>query len=103
MKHNPWTPEELEMLRERYPTEGAAVSRYINHTPASCRTRARLLGLKFYQTSHSEIRWSQQEDDIIRAYYPSIGSKTLTRLPGRTKQDLFARAIRLRVKFKRGN
>ena len=103
MKHNPWTPEELDILRERYPTEGAAVSRYINHTPASCRTRARLLGLKFYQTDHPERRWSDREDNIIRSCYPTLGSKTIANLPGRTKNELFARAIRLGVKFKRGD
>lgn len=51
MKHNPWTPDELETLKQRYATEGSGVAKYVKHTPASCRTRARLLGLKFYRTA----------------------------------------------------
>lgn len=101
MKHNPWTKEELDMLRQHYPIEGAAVARYINHTPASCRTRARLLGLHFYKTDIPESIWSKQEDDLIRAHYPTEGSKMLHLLPGRFKNELHARAIRLGVKFQR--
>ena len=43
------------------------------------------------------------EDEKIRRYYPVKGSRMLYMLPGKNKTDLFARAIRLGVKFKRGD
>lgn len=103
MKHNPWTPDELEILKQRYATEGSSVAKYIKHTPASCRTRARLLGLKFYRTAGQSKPWSPDEDEKIRQHYPVMGSRMLYMLPGKNKTDLFARAIRLGVKFKRGD
>lgn len=61
------------------------------------------MGLKFYRTAGQGKPWSPDEDEKIRKYYPVKGSRMLYMLPGKNKTDLFARAIRLGVKFKRGD
>lgn len=95
--HNRWTSEELEILRKYYPMEGSEVSNRVNHSPASCRTRAGLIGLHFYETKGGKISWTEEEDDIIRTYYPTHGSSITKRLPGKSKSAVVARAIRLGV------
>ena len=94
-EHNPWTDEEIDILRKYYPYEGSKVSDRVNHSPASCRTRAGLLGLHYYKTKPEGRRWSDDEDEILRTTYPTKGTAVITDLPGKTRNQIIARAIRL--------
>lgn len=98
-EYHRWTPDEVEILIKYYPLEGAQVAQRVNHTVASCRTRARLLGLHFYNISPKEMHWSPDEDTIIREQYPTQGGKIKTLLPGRSKYDITNRAIRLGITY----
>lgn len=43
--------------------------------------------------------WSKKEDSLLREYYPSMGKKIISLLPGRTKKAVKGRVQRLELKF----
>jgi hypothetical protein len=45
-------------------------------------------------------KFTREEDDIIRAYYPTLGGKIIRWFPGRTKHHISARAQRLGINMK---
>lgn len=80
-----WKEEEDTILKEFYPSEGAAVAqRLTGRTMASCQLRAYRLGIE-RQEPHKNGKWTQEEDDILRFRYPEIGIRVAQFLPWRTK------------------
>ena len=95
---NRWTEEEDNIIREYYPTESTDVyKRLCNRTKIACRTRAKMLNIRYINT------WTKEEDDIIRKYYPTEGSSVYKRLPGRGVNSCCNRARKLNVKYNNKN
>ena len=46
--------------------------------------------------------WTKEEDKIVKKYFPTEGAQCLSRLPNRTKQGLYTRAKKLKIKFEKG-
>ena len=80
-----WSSEEDEVLLKYYPSEGSEVaSRLCGRTVASCQFRAYKLGIKREQP-HRNGRWQQEEDEILRIWYPRMGIRAAVMLPSRTR------------------
>ncbi len=98
-----WTDEEKDIIREYYPSEGNAV---LKRLPG--KTKRQLIGHTFnkgiYYSDHEKkfdvVEWSDDEDGILRKYYPSEGSKIIARLPGRTPNAIKTRASFLGLKYR---
>ena len=88
--HARWTQEEDGILREYYPTEGKRVADRLNRrTATACMQRARKLGVSRLnrtnnETTFSHRLWTNEEEDIVRRYYPTLGKAIAEMLPGRT-------------------
>ncbi len=97
-----WTDEEKEIIREYYPSEGNSV---LKRLPG--KTKRQLIGHTFnkglYYSNHKKkfevVEWSEEEDNILHEYYPSEGSKIISRLPGRTSNAIKTRASFLGLKY----
>lgn len=78
-----WTDEMDDLLRE-----GKEVP---YKSKESCKTRCRELDINhpIYRPTHF---WSNQEDNILKEYYPLEGREVYKRLPGRTMTSCRARA-----------
>ena len=69
--HEIWSEEELNILREYYPSIGITVRDYLpGRSDSAIRGRAFILGLSYMGRSQ---RWTPEEDEIIRTYYPTHG------------------------------
>lgn len=100
---NRWTPEEDSVLISRYKKEGCACRNYLpGRTKEQIHARARKLGLASSNRKNSNL-WSQQEDDVIRKYYPTEGSACAKRLNNRAKSSVRGRAWKLGVKMAEAN
>lgn len=100
-----WTPGEDDILRAYFPTEFEAVTeRLPGRSGEACRARARILGIVPQRTCRdsSGSAWRDDENEILRQFYPVEGTKCAGRLPGRTassvrhqanKLSLFRRAV----------
>ena len=58
--------------------------------------RASALGVRRQEVY---VAWTEEEDDILRKYYPTMGSKVVDMLPGRTVGSLPDRVARLGIKY----
>ena len=95
-----WTSEEISILKQYYPTEGiGVVKRLPNRNKDTCQAKAQSLGIKSNNKScPRNTQWTNEEDDIIRRFYPTEGFDCLHRLPGRSKSSVQSRACILGVK-----
>jgi hypothetical protein len=105
MQWTPWTDEEDTWLKEHYNKE-VSISYLISlfkeafnntsHTDAAIKARMKTLRL----SNIENIRfWTTAEDDIIREYYPTIGTDCRKWLSGRSKVHVQTRAKILGVSF----
>lgn len=60
-------------------------------------TQAKKLELKAPNT------WTEEENDILKEYYPSEGCKVANRLNGRTKKSIKMRVNKLGIKYQKKN
>lgn len=105
-----WSAEEDAILREYYPVEGTrVVKRLPGRTKAACMWRVRKLGLYFtgdFRKIRSRSRkpvkrkdaWTKEEEDVLRRYYFTEGTKVYLRLNSRTRDACKARAEKLGLK-----
>ena len=96
--NNNWTKEETDLLINFYkehPTGHGLKTFAKQYLPQrtfdAVRGRAKYLNLTVC------TKYTPEEDEIIKKYYPTEGVKCLSRLPGRTKGSLYDRAITLGV------
>ena len=94
--NNRWTPEECEILKKYYPTEGPNVCKRIpKRSYNSCKGKAIELGL----VNARQPKWTPEEDEILKKYYPEFGSsKVVEILRIRDAQSCAARASKLGIK-----
>ena len=94
-----WSKEEEEILCKYYPTEGPKVAnRLPGRTEEACRTRAAILNL-YDPRNIKNVKWTEEEDNVLREFYPSEGTNVAARLPGRTKGSCKKRAGTIGVKI----
>lgn len=92
-----WTPYRDEILRKRYPKEGAskALCGLLGVTRGAVCKRA-----QFLKISVNRLRkWTNAEDSKIRAIYPDSGTSILKKELGRTPRSILMRAFFLGVKY----
>jgi len=97
-----WTDEENEILIRYYPTEEEAVlERLPNKNKRQLISHVYYLGLyrKYHKKKFEVVKWSVEEDGIIRQYYPEEGIDVIKRLPGRTRNAVKTRASQLRIRY----
>lgn len=102
----PWTPEEDVILTLWYPVEGqGSFSRLSNRTATACAGRVKFLGiardLSTKGVGKSNKRWSSEEDDILRTFYPIEGQASFSRLSGRSYSACVRRVCMLNLKHMR--
>lgn len=88
-----WTEVEDEILRGYYPTEGSAVHTRLpdpGRGPKDCVLRARFLGLSCEKRC---ARWTEVEDEILRANYPLGGTDAVIGLVSRSRAAITKRAM----------
>ena len=80
MFNEKWTTSQDNFLKANYPDKGAEwCSKHLNRSPSSCISRAGKLKIK------RSYRWSKDEDDIIKKYYPLYGINKVSKLLKRNK------------------
>ena len=91
-----WTVDEDNVIRQFYPIEGASVSnRLPKRTPTACELRARKLGIKYTETASNHKSWTDEEEEIVRRYYPTLRKAITEMLPGRTADAINLKFYRL--------
>jgi hypothetical protein len=84
-----WTPDEEELLRNKYDSSSISdIAAELRRTASSVKTRSLKLGLR-----RGRQPWSKEEDDILRKLYPHMSTKDMVKeLPGRDMQGIYRRA-----------
>lgn len=86
----PWTAEELTILNQRYPKEGASDSlvKTLGRTKQAIRFKAQQVGLRNVKRK----RFTDEDIEILRERYPNEGaSKDLQKLLGRSATTIKTR------------
>ena len=106
LKDSIWSKDEIDILTKYYSKESAAdISKRIpNRSIAQIRDKAENLGL----VSHFRITrsWSEDEENILKKYYPLMGVKCIEFLPNKSKKAIASRAhicnlhVKKRKKYK---
>lgn len=93
-----WSKEDKELLRVSFPTMGTAVaSLFPNRTRIAVEAMARKMGLhvdKNNKQSHPGD-WTPEEEAILRKHYHTMGSDCSDMLPGKTREAIGAKALRM--------
>lgn len=93
----PWTEDEDNILQEYYPKEGGLVChRLPGRTRNACKNRAQYIRLQ-RQEEHKFSRWTEEEDAILKEYYPTERETVHLRLPGRTASACQRRAVGMKL------
>lgn len=95
-----WTDAEDEVLRANYAdsTIDILIELLPDRTVQAIQTRAKTLRLSKSYSSGWSTRWTDAEDEILRANYAeSTMTRLLELLPGRTKGGIYLRAFNLRI------
>lgn len=87
----PWTSKEVEILKEKYPSNSTDIPE-LNRTKRAIRGKAQRLGLS------TESRWSKNEVSVLKEKYEEHGSN----IPElhRTKKAIFKKAHKLGISNK---
>ena len=86
-----WSDEEIRILKNNYAQIGPkGCSKIINKSRSKCSDMARKLSLKYNDARY----YSQEEDNIIKKYYPIEGIDCAKRLPNRKPENVQQRAIK---------
>lgn len=93
-----WTSQEDNILSCYYPYEGnSVVERLPGRTVGAIQQRVQKLGLQRIARFAND-RWSWEEDNILRMYYPQMGIKMSKMIPHRSKAAISNRATILGIK-----
>lgn len=88
-----WSKEEIDILVEKYSEYGTKLCQIINRNPREIQAKARRLGLSYLNS------FTQEEENILKKYYPIEGSKSFKRLTNHTKSSCTAKVYQLGLKF----
>ncbi|WP_043233817.1 hypothetical protein [Bosea sp. LC85] len=90
-----WTVEEFDALRGLYPDRQAIALALVRRSKVAIQHKARSLGL----ITPRRI-WSEQEVELLRTLYrtPVTTAGLVEGFPGRTKQQIWRKAGRLRIR-----
>ena len=88
-----WTDEEIQIMQTYYYTEGTdIIKRLPGRTLNGVLCKAHLLGLRCEKSKYEPNYWTESELRILKEYYPAEGSNVELRLPGRSRQNIVAKA-----------
>lgn len=91
-----WMPEDIEILTAKYEVHGSDIQELLDRgfTDLQIHEKARGLGIGMDSSSSRKcVRWTPEEDEIIRQEYPTAGTAITSLLDkGRTRASIFARA-----------
>lgn len=94
-----WTDEQLKVLTERYPSEGAskALRKELGFSYGMIRKKAELLGLESkYSRSCPQRAWTEQELEVLaERYYCEGASASLVKALGHPAQSIRMKASKL--------
>ena len=93
----PWTAEELTIMKQRYPKEGAsdALVKTLNRTKQAIHFKAQQVGLRNVKRK----RFTDEDIEILRARYPNEGaSKDIQKLLCRSAATINRKARLLGIK-----
>lgn len=95
-----WNNEEISILTSFYPAEGMNVAKRLpGRTKDACEWKARNLGIVFLGICGEKVaRWTKNEINIMKMYYPTEGITIQNRLPNRTRAAIFEKARQLNLK-----
>lgn len=88
-----WSKEEIDILVEKYSEYGTKLCQILNRNPREIQAKARRLGLSYLNS------FTQEEENILKKYYPIEGSKSFKRLTNHTKSSCTAKVYQLGLKF----
>lgn len=88
-----WRKEEIDILVEKYSEYGTKLCQILNRNPREIQAKARRLGLSYLNS------FTQEEENILKKYYPIEGSKSFKRLTNHTKSSCTAKVYQLGLKF----
>ena len=83
-------------LKKYYPEEGArVVKRLPNRTATNCTSKASELKIRSTGAKKEYARWTKEDNEILRKYYPIEGEACFTRFPYRTYRACQAHARKI--------
>lgn len=88
-----WSKEEIDILVEKYSEYGTKLCQILNRNPREIQAKARRLGLSYLNS------FTQEEENILKKYYPIEGYKSFKRLTNHTKSSCTAKVYQLGLKF----
>ncbi len=94
-----WTEAEKAVIHVHY-AAGMNMQDIMAKLPG--RTRGTILAMADKLGIKRPSRWSQKECGVLKAYYPSEGSKVAERLPGRTTDAVKLKAYELGIEYQGG-
>ncbi len=95
-----WTPQEDAIMRQYYPTEfGKVAKRLPGRSKKTIYVRATNLGLVKKMETAPE-RWSEEELQTLKAFYPTEGAAVSKRLNNRTPAAIRLQARTLGIKYR---
>ena len=91
-----WTESELAIIRTHYRRGINYVHTLLpERTPSTIQLQANKMGLR------NKPHWSDEEERIMLAFYPVMGTKVSRMLPGRTGEAIMKCAQKLGLKYQR--
>lgn len=99
IRRSEWTQEELNILITNYPEQGPACFSLIpTKSIEACKARVQKLKLKRLIRPTGAL-WTEEENEILKQFYPVEGCSVDSRLPGRSKATIKRQARKLNIKY----
>ena len=96
---NTWTDEEIDILKQYYPQYGTDIKKILhNRSARSIRCQARRLNIFSYKKGGYKSIFTDEEDEIIKRYYPIEGNEVYRRLENKSKKQCKNRATTMGVR-----
>lgn len=92
----PWSEEEKQILMTHY-SEGRRMGWLMEQLPG--RNRKTIYWMADKLGLVSAYNWTKKECDILRQYYPSMGSRISAMLPGRESYAIRFKAMKMGLRF----
>ena len=95
---NPWTKEELEILKKNYPKMGANTP-IPNRTKVSIRQKAHYMNLKCEEIQKADFTYTKKEEEILKKEYPQKGTNIPELLKKYSKQSIRTKAFKMGIEY----
>lgn len=93
-----WTEEENEILKRYYPKYGTDIIKKLpNRSKSSIMCQARRLNISSYKKGGYKSIFTDEENEIIREYYPIEGNEVYRRLENKSKKQCKNRATTMGI------